>query len=245
LIIENKVRSAEARDQTLFYRRFAQDTQQESKDFLVFLTPDETEFPKDKYFVQITYQQVCDSVLIPCLNHPLLSSENRYLMEQYLSNLSKYDEELEEPMANSNRALCKDIFNKHRDVLLQIFQEVQEVEHLQLARLPGTEPGRKVYETSISDLFNCGVLSPSDTLVVTWKNKQFQASLQYDKDQGVAIIWDGKKYPSPSSAGWAIRQKSTNGWTFWTVVSPDGKKKGTLADLRASISDGALGNTKG
>ena len=233
LVIENKVRAIEARDQTLVYRQFAQDTNQNSCDLLVFLTPDANEFAKDKYFVRITYQQVCDKVLLPCLKHPLLSSENHYLLEQYLSNLSTYDEELEGPMANSNRELCREIFHKHRDVLMQIYSEVEEEAHINMSSLPGT--GKAVYETSISDLFDHGNLSPTDTLIATWKKMPFRASMRYDKNEGAAIVWEGKQYLTPSAAAWAIRQKSTNGWTFWTVVSADGKKKGTLADLRASL----------
>lgn len=49
-----------------------------------------------------------------------------------------------------------------------------------------------------------------------------------------AIEFDGKKYYSPSAAGYALRQKATNGWYFWAVN--DGRR---LRDVRAEFQNAA------
>ena len=84
------------------------------------------------------------------------------------------------------------------------------------------------YETSISQLIEAGLLDAGATLTATMPKYNTTAKVT----SSGAIEWNGNAYPSPSSAGCAVRDgKATNGWTFWRL--DDGR---TLADLRTECA---------
>src|SRR5699024_3676033 len=125
IIIENKINSQENYDQTLKYYSFSQETKEGNElDVLVYLSPDNQKPPKCKKFIQINYQQLSDYVLKPCLYHPNLTDENRYLIEEYLSNLAS-------PIRGGNvlalqhKELCIQIYEEYEDVLNEIFLSVR------------------------------------------------------------------------------------------------------------------------
>ena len=108
IIIENKIKAQESADQTTVYYDFAKkSTENFQNDLLVFLTPDGTQQPKCDNFIQLVYQDLCDFVIKPCLDHPALPEESRYLIGQYLINLGR-PVRGNRVMAHPNEEICMD-----------------------------------------------------------------------------------------------------------------------------------------
>lgn len=227
LVVENKVKAREGKDQTDTYFRWAQRSTSNFKyDFFVFLTPDESQTPGCDRFVQITYQHLCDAVLVPCLRHPNLPEESRYMLEQYHANLGR-------PlgggrvMALPNKELCQRIYDAHEEVLNEIFVSVK-------GEAPRSNPrGAKIRRSSLTldDLVQGGLLDLSDSLQATYRGNPHAAELER-QPSGVVISLNGTRYESPSSAASAITGKPVNGWTFWSA-----QNKGTLSALRQRLQD--------
>ncbi|MBO1912965.1 PD-(D/E)XK nuclease family protein, partial [Microvirga sp. 3-52] len=100
IIIENKVLSRENKDQTVTYTKILNDLDNPyTYDLKVFLSPDPTVKPKCPDFIQVDYQGLYDFVILPCLNHPQISIENKNILEQYAHNLSMVYRGVNKPMA--------------------------------------------------------------------------------------------------------------------------------------------------
>lgn len=93
---------------------------------------------------------------------------------------------------------------------------------------PQTKAGDWV---ELKHLIEAGLLAGGDELSAT--HRDFTSSKAKVTADG-AIEFDGKKYYSPSAAGYALRQKATNGWYFWAVN--DGRR---LRDVRAEFQNAA------
>lgn len=63
-----------------------------------------------------------------------------------------------------------------------------------------------------------GLVDKRYKLRVRYKGKWYRARLRRDG----RIRYGGKLYDSPSAAGYALRKKSTNGWSFWTYERAPG-----------------------
>ena len=153
IIIENKIKSYESKDQTSTYHDWVQDSEKKFKhNFFVFLTPDDKQMPQSEFFTQITYQDLCDQVIKPCLNHPALPEESKYLLQQYLLNLGKPLKVTGgQVMALPNMEVCKRIYAAHRDVLEEIFVLVKGV-------VPKSGGGTKSHSsTTLQHLVNDGL----------------------------------------------------------------------------------------
>ena len=92
IVIENKVTASEqVRDgigQTeMYYDEIERKKESGQKVIYIFVTPDPTQKPRSSHFVQITYQEIYDRVIRPCMDNPNISSDSRYVLEQYASNL--------------------------------------------------------------------------------------------------------------------------------------------------------------
>jgi hypothetical protein len=231
-LIENKIKSREHDDQTRTYSKYA-DNHPVSYDFRIFLTPDESQMPKDSRFAQITYQEVCDMVIQPCLNHPSLSIDAKYLIEQYLLNLrSPLTSGAEKGfvIAMPNRELCEKIYRQYRDVFDEIFVTVK-------GEAPAPDGTRTVrrFNPTLTDLLREGYLQLQDTLRST---KNHIATLEMSPD-GIQVLinFNGDLYNNPSAPARTLvpETRATNsvgGWKFWHVFDEQGKPKGILYDIR-------------
>jgi hypothetical protein len=91
---------------------------------------------------------------------------------------------------------------------------------------PQTKAGDWV---ELKHLIDATLLAPGDKLVAT--HRDFKGREATVTANG-AIELDGKRYASPSAAGYALRAKSTNGWYFWAVE--DGRR---LRDVRTEFQN--------
>lgn len=91
---------------------------------------------------------------------------------------------------------------------------------------PQTKAGDWV---ELKHLIEAGFLTPGQTLIAT--HRDFKGKEATVTAEGT-IELDGKQYKAPSPAGYALRQKSTNGWYFWAL--PDGRR---LRDVRTEFQN--------
>jgi hypothetical protein len=234
IIIENKVLAGETNDQTEAYATWAeaQTNVVFDYDFLIFLTPFSEQKPKNKDFVIVTYDQFYQSVLRPCLRHPDLNAEGKYLLEQYVLNLGTPVKN-GKPMANTRKEICVKIYEAHKELLNEIFLAADEI-----GKQPNSEGEATTKEhigVSLENLVERDFLKLTDTLHKNVGGKLISALLVKNDDAGVAIVVEGKEYTSPSRAANAVTGQSINGWTFWEVKDETGKSKGNLDALRKLV----------
>ena len=83
IVIENKVTASEqvrgGIGQTeMYYDEIERKKESGQKVVYIFVTPDPTQKPRSSHFVQITYQEIYDRVICPCIDNPNISSDSRY-----------------------------------------------------------------------------------------------------------------------------------------------------------------------
>lgn len=233
ITIENKIKANESKDQTeRYYHYLQQSTGNFEYDLMIYLSPDEAKAPSSSKFIQINYQLLCDHVIKPCLQHPELTPENKFLILQYLANLGKPIKG-GKVMAQPNRDLCLTIYNAYKDVFDEIYVSVKG----EAPASRTTAEQIKSYNISLSQLMEKGILSLSDQFKASFKGKDYTAALiKLPEDDAVQIKFHDQLFNSPSKAATAITQKNANGWNFWDVYDVNGRFKGKLSELRAELT---------
>ena len=130
IVIENKVTAAEqvrnGIGQTqMYYDEIEQKKEKGQKGIYIFITPDPAQKPKSSHFVQITYQEMYDSVMKPCMENPNISTDSRYVLEQYSSNLREpyqSSTKAKAPMALIHMEDCEILYQKYKEVFDWIYQ---------------------------------------------------------------------------------------------------------------------------
>jgi PD-(D/E)XK nuclease superfamily/Restriction Enzyme Adenine Methylase Associated len=231
LIIENKVEAKEQNDQTAAYSLYAEKQTSDWK-FRIFLTPRPDEEPKSKSFTKVTYQELHDYVLAPCLAHPQVPAQSKYLLEQYILNLSRPLKN-RKPMANTRESICRKIFKAHETVLNEILTCVKK----ETIESPGEGGSKRFIAITLQDLVERGGLALDDRLYSNKKNKPVNATLKKTTDGSVVVVYEGNEYDTPSGAAVkAADVKAMNGWDYWSVKAVNGAEKGTLSEIRAPFA---------
>ncbi|MCD1287795.1 MULTISPECIES: DUF262 domain-containing protein [unclassified Brevibacterium] len=110
------------------------------------------------------------------------------------------------------------------DILLAVWPVPEG--HLGQVVDPQTKAGDWI---ELKHLIEAGNLKPGEVLTATHRDfRGKNATLTSDG----SIELDGKKFGTPSAAGYALRKKATNGWYFWAVS--DGRR---LMDVRAEFQN--------
>lgn len=237
IIVENKVLSRENKDQTETYTKILNNLDDTYLyELKVFLSPDKTVKPKCPEFIQVDYQGFYDFVIVPCLNHPKLSMENKHLLQQYIHNLRMVYKGVNKPMAKVNDELCIAIYNKYKDVLDEIFDAVKnETPEKRKVKTSSTERATKLTWEEIYSRLN------EEEKVLEGSADQQIVRAEIDLTNG-HILFQGKEYSSLSSSAVAAinsikgegSQDRYNGYQFWSLVYPNGEKK-KLIDVRAEM----------
>lgn len=208
IVVENKIKAKESNDQTRNYFEWSELNKGELLCIYVFLTPDTTQSPKCDKFIKITYQNLCDYVIKPCLNHPSLKEEGKYLLNQYLNNLGK-NYGGKKSMVSIDKEISQKIYNKHRIILDKIFDDVR-------GETPSNNRGNRSYNVELKNLIDAKLLHIDDILIAKYMGNTYEAKLIED-DGKIQIMFNGNKYNSPSGPAKEICERNTNGWTFWEV----------------------------
>ena len=99
----------------------------------------------------------------------------------------------------------------------------------QLLRLPSQSPSSAVLRTpGPDDWVTKGVRLPVGTeLRATYKGQTYLARVSSG-----ALVFDGKRFNSPSAAAMSITRNPVNGWTFWECRLPGHGRWTSLKELR-------------
>jgi hypothetical protein len=135
-------------------------------------------------------------------------------------------------MARPHQELCEEIYQRHREVLDEVFLAIK-----QASPAHPESRSRTHFGTPLSNLFDARLISDEDVLYARYRDKEYTAQFARHADGTVVLLYNGNEYKSPSAAGQAIRQGPTAGWDFWRVRGRDGIEKGSLSELRRRLPD--------
>lgn len=130
IVIENKVNAREnynnsAVGQTQDYYEYVEKHKKPGQKALYFfITPDIRQESYADMYQQITYQEMFDSIISKCIEHPQIREDSKYLLEQYAANLRESINNSNSPMALTNVDLCKNLYDDHSELLDEIFSLV-------------------------------------------------------------------------------------------------------------------------
>lgn len=142
LVIENKVNAREnynnsSTGQTQDYYDYVEAHKTEKQRVLYFfITADCKQNSYADMYVQITYQEMYDSIIEKCIEHPQVSEDGKYLLEQYAANLRETIHNSNTPMALVNINLCKNIYDDYSDELDELFLLVEQTESIKQSEEP-------------------------------------------------------------------------------------------------------------
>lgn len=129
IVIENKVSAREnynntERGQTQDYYEYVEQNKKPGQRTLYFfITPDPVQKSYSDRYIKILYQELYDKIIAKCIQHPQISEQSKYLLEQYSSNLRELVHGMF-PMALVNYDLCTALNKEYKDVLSDIFNAV-------------------------------------------------------------------------------------------------------------------------
>ena len=148
LVIENKVNAREnynnsEQGQTMDYYNYVEAHKKTGQKALYFfITADQKQTSYADMYVQISYQEMYDEIISKCIEHPQVSEDGKYLLEQYASNLRETIHNSNTPMALVNVSLCKDLYDDYSDAFDEISTIVEQTDTLR----DSVEPACMVYE---------------------------------------------------------------------------------------------------
>lgn len=142
IVIENKVNARENYNnsdvgQTKDYFDYVELHKTDKQRALYFfITADQKKNSYADMYVQITYQEMYDSIISKCIEHPQVSDDGKYLLEQYSANLRETIHNSNTPMALVNVNLCKSIYDDYSEELDEMFMLVEGTESIKLSDEP-------------------------------------------------------------------------------------------------------------
>lgn len=148
IVIENKVNAHEnynnsSQGQTMDYYNYVEAHKSPHQRALYFfITADQKQTSYADMYVQISYQEMYDGIISKCIEHPQVSDDGKYLLEQYAANLRETIRNSNTPMALVNIDLCKKIYDDYAEVLDAVFESVEGTEDIAQSE----EPACMVYE---------------------------------------------------------------------------------------------------
>jgi hypothetical protein len=229
LIVENKVKSSEGHsgEQTKDYAEWVDKTpcfpisSQENKDnarktrnlvpALLFLTP-RGDKASSQDFVNMSYQDFVDMVLVPCLRNSKLTQRGRVLIEEYLEALSDADYCL----TPRDITCVQELFNKHEKTLEDMTIASEYVENEEEDE--DDKNRRRLPRVTFKDLVDADLLEIGDVFVC--KNnrrvalKKDDGAVGFESEDGDTLL------PNPSCAakdlecsypGWDAFERESTG----------------------------------
>lgn len=216
IVIENKVNAREnynnsEKGQTQDYFDYVEAHKTDNQKALYFfITADQKKEAYSDAYVTITYQEMYDNIISKCIEHPQVSEDGKYLLEQYAANLRETIQNSNSPMALVNINLCKSIYDDYADVLDEIYSKVESVESLS----GSNEPACMVYE-HYQNIFDEIYLSVDEKYGRTPKSALERQFVSFTDLYQRGIIKDGMQF--------TMKYDSVQYYAKATV-SPDGKE---------------------
>lgn len=148
IVIENKVNAIENynnsnQGQTMDYYNYVESVKRPGQKALYFfITADERKKAYADMYVHVSYQELYDEIIAKCIEHPQVSEDGKYLLEQYAANLRETVQGSNAPMALVNVNLCKDLYDEYAEILDELFSIVEETGNIR----ESNEPACMAYE---------------------------------------------------------------------------------------------------
>lgn len=142
VVIENKVNAKENYNnssvgQTQDYYDYVERCKAPGQRALYFfITADPKQHPYSDKFIQISYQEMYDSIISKCLDHPQVSEDGKYLLEQYAANLRESVYNSNSPMALVHIDICKGLYDDYSETLDEIFAKAERTALLKYSNDP-------------------------------------------------------------------------------------------------------------
>lgn len=136
LVIENKVNAREnynnsEQGQTMDYYNYVEANKKpEQKALYFFVAADQKQKAYADMYVRISYQEMYDCIISKCIEHPQVSEDGKYLLEQYVANLRETIHNSNTPMALVNIPLCKELYDDYSELLDDVFDAVEKADNL-------------------------------------------------------------------------------------------------------------------
>ena len=204
LVIENKVNAREnyngtGQGQTQDYYHYAEAVKHPGqKTLYFFITADQKQTCYASMYVQISYQELFDSIISKCIAHPQVSEDGKYLLEQYAANLRETVRGSNTPMALVNVNLCKSLYDRYAEVLDGVFQVVEEAENCRSSQTPACM-AYEHYRSIFDEIF----LSVDERFGRTPKARLQRQSVNFTElyrrgavtnGMGFRMVFDGETY---------------------------------------------------
>lgn len=195
IVIENKVNAREnyngsQEGQTIDYYNYVEAKKKEGQRALYFfITADQKQKPYADMYVVITYQEMYDAIISKCIEHPQVTEDGKYLLEQYAANLRETIHNSNTPMALTNINLCKEIYDDHADVLDEMFVQVEQTEVLR----ESSSPVCIAYE-HYQNIFDEIFLSVEEHFGRTPKNALQRQNVTFTELFQRGLVTDGMKF---------------------------------------------------
>lgn len=192
LVIENKVNAREnfnnsSQGQTIDYYHYAESVKKPGQRALFFfITADQKQTCYADMYVQISYQEMFDSIISKCMAHPQVPEDGRYLLEQYAANLRETVRGSNTPMALVNVDLCKSIYDDYTETLDGIFRAAQETNSLR----DSDDPACMAYD-HYKDIFDEIFLSVDEKYGRTPKAQLQRQSVSFTELYRRGAVTDG------------------------------------------------------
>lgn len=257
IVIENKVKALENYNgsetgQTKDYFEYVEANKKTGqRTFYFFITPDPKQKSFDEGYTQITYQEMYDNIIAKCMEHPQINKDGKYLLEQYANNLREPVHH--SPMALVNVDLCKDIYERHQEVLDEIYADVQQASsvntdgrltcvlyrhyqsildeiYLSLDEKYGKTPNALLHRQIITftDLYKEGKITDGMPFTMEYAGAVFHAVTEYHESEQECflLVLDENGQPYRNAEGKKIGYYRTSSQAGVDAINLYRKKKG-------------------
>jgi len=230
-VCENKVLSCEGKDQTIDYEQWVLNDasfplslnelqgglsrNQDRPEYvaMLFLSPNDSERASGRagsdWFVNMSYDDIVESVLYPCREHPSLEDRGRILLDEFFLNF----------VANGvavpplYRQLAEELWGRHAETLRLMAVGANEIKDEENDEGEDANVQSVVF---VEDLVDAGLLRVGDVLVYHRKNTEKQVAIAAHNGT-VGIMVDGKVHRAVSSAARCIYGSPCQGWRQFTL----------------------------
>lgn len=148
LVIENKVNAREnfnktEQGQTMDYYKYVESIRKpDQRALYFFFSADARQEPYADMYARFSYQELFDGIIDKCIRHPQVSDDGRYMLEQYAANLRETVHGSNTPMALVHGDLCREIYDRHPELINAVFSAVDGAAEL----CTSSDPLCMVYE---------------------------------------------------------------------------------------------------
>lgn len=233
IVIENKVNAKEnynnsSQGQTIDYYNYVERNKKAGQRALYFfITADQKQNAYADMYVQISYQEMFDGIIQKCIEHPQVSEDGKYLLEQYAANLRETIHNSNTPMALVNISLCKELYDEYSELLDGIFEAAEHAEDIKTSDVPacmayehyqsvfdeiflsvdekfGRTPNAKLQRQvmSFTELYNRGAVTDGMIFTMKYDGETYYAKavLTKDKKNCYFQVLDENKMPLRDAA---------------------------------------------